>query len=908
MAPRDARPLATPHPKTHDLMPDIHEESYRSSRDTKFYATTPTRPRRQPTPRPTHIPPSAIPPHLRASMNPSASMSSLGPQIPSQWKRNASGQVSRDHELVQGFIEEVPSNAGTSVLQNIELPPLPPSTTPPPAPAMNTRSLTPSVSVGPSRGGTPDVPTVPNSPQPLPHFQPRPPFLPRRSETTTSAFSLLGTPARVPAAPVMDRQAVRTQLGDLLSDPPPQLAASSGPARRTYSTSRQRRATSMLSRSVTPAASLMSSIQIPFTTSPPPMLPGEGFNSRKQSLSGPPPPFAPDVDVHARPEPRRRRPRNPYQTESSLPQPQFQPHPPVQFYPLPPVSQPYRDPTMFGSWTAAPLPQHAYSTYASGYTGYPNPQPSQSSYPFRYPGYSSQQSSVPVPIPIPVPIPQPGAYYPTQVPRPHDEFPPGYLPPGFLFSDSNSDTEDEDDDDEMYPTNTGYYHPPEDTHNTAPRRPARGRPSTPIPFRATSASASSAQAGPSGTHHHHEAGANVNVNVGAAVDASASANPGAPPEHVLPHMSTTHPQPPPVLRPGYQYQPPPVPEKPRRPRPVHGQPSSSGTGGQQQPAHVPPRAHSPTPMPGSRRHRERERERDTRDDEGRASARKEPAPARPTERRDAKGKGKGKEPPPPPPPPPPPQQQQQPQPQRDVAYVPPLGVPRFQSTPPRRPPVLTSRPTINVLPPADVAELLQTNLRNLDFMQGDIDGLGAYFGRHVHARAGHGHGVDPHAAMIGGLRAAVQRLSQLLRQRMALRPEQLRVGTERWHAKSMDRLLSLWRTIDSFGRFAHTISARGPSVNTLAKGLVKLGEFHTKLTNLAAKFEAMLNRLKVRELHSELSRAHAEASEQLRNARSKRDLPGWDDAKQHRAELRRRFIEMRNKLARYGRKASFNSR
>ncbi|KAF8058715.1 hypothetical protein FPV67DRAFT_1676278 [Lyophyllum atratum] len=232
-------------------------------------------------------------------------------------------------------------------------------------------------------------------------------------------------------------------------------------------------------------------------------------------------------------------------------------------------------------------------------------------------------------------------------------------------------------------------------------------------------------------------------------------------------------------------------------------------------------------------------------------------------------------------------------------FAPSLGAPRFQSTPPRS--QHRNPPPRWQTPPADVSGLLETNMRHLEFALGDIDGLTAYFGK-----ADQYHDVNPHGMMSRRVRAGLHTLSEVLTRQRSLKPEQLQLGSERWHEKCADRLGSLWRTIQSFGRFAHAISGRQPTISTLTKALAKLSEFESKISSLTSKFTSLLNRLRVRHLYSLLSRAHIEANEQLRSAQSKRDLPRWEEGKLYRAELRREYVDFRNRIAR-GRRASLTS-
>lgn len=62
----------------------------------------------------------------------------------------------------------------------------------------------------------------------------------------------------------------------------------------------------------------------------------------------------------------------------------------------------------------------------------------------------------------------------------------------------------------------------------------------------------------------------------------------------------------------------------------------------------------------------------------------------------------------------------------------------------------------------------------------------------------------------------------------------------------------------------------------------------------------------MRELHSILARAHAEARSQLQNAQSKRDIPDWEAGKRYRADLRREFIGYSNNIGR-ARRSSLRS-
>lgn len=62
-------------------------------------------------------------------------------------------------------------------------------------------------------------------------------------------------------------------------------------------------------------------------------------------------------------------------------------------------------------------------------------------------------------------------------------------------------------------------------------------------------------------------------------------------------------------------------------------------------------------------------------------------------------------------------------------------------------------------------------------------------------------------------------------------------------------------------------------------------------------YQTLLNRLRLRAVHSDLVQAHTKAQEQLRIAGSRRDLPRWDEDKKHRAKLRGDFVSLQNRIA-----------
>ncbi|KAG6898000.1 hypothetical protein C0992_007489 [Termitomyces sp. T32_za158] len=136
--------------------------------------------------------------------------------------------------------------------------------------------------------------------------------------------------------------------------------------------------------------------------------------------------------------------------------------------------------------------------------------------------------------------------------------------------------------------------------------------------------------------------------------------------------------------------------------------------------------------------------------------------------------------------------------------------------------------------------------------------------------------VGPHTSVSSRIRRLLDKLLRLLAGALADHAK-LQTGSEHWHGSWRKQLSSLDRMLD--------------------KVLAKLNQYEAKFRDLTKKTYTLLNRLRLRAVHSDLVKAHSKAQEQLRTAGSRRDLPGWEEDKRHRAKLREDFISLQNNIA-----------
>ncbi|KAG6877975.1 hypothetical protein C0993_001377 [Termitomyces sp. T159_Od127] len=181
--------------------------------------------------------------------------------------------------------------------------------------------------------------------------------------------------------------------------------------------------------------------------------------------------------------------------------------------------------------------------------------------------------------------------------------------------------------------------------------------------------------------------------------------------------------------------------------------------------------------------------------------------------------------------------------------------------------------------------------------------------------------VEPHTSVSSRIRRLLDKLLKFLAGALAEHTK-LQTGSEHWHGSWRNQLSSLDRTMQTFCQFSSVVCNREPSFRMLDKVLAKLNQYEAKFRDLTKKIyvrtsafspiplcrlfrlttryaspQTLLNRLRLRAVHSDLVKAHTKAQEQLRIAGSRRDLPRWDEDKRHRANLRGDFISLQNRLA-----------
>ncbi|RDB25067.1 hypothetical protein Hypma_007414 [Hypsizygus marmoreus] len=194
---------------------------------------------------------------------------------------------------------------------------------------------------------------------------------------------------------------------------------------------------------------------------------------------------------------------------------------------------------------------------------------------------------------------------------------------------------------------------------------------------------------------------------------------------------------------------------------------------------------------------------------------------------------------------------------------------------------------------------LATNVRLVEIATTSVDSIHTFF-----TSVEHQYDVRLHTQMCKRVKTSLLAVAVVLQRRQQFPEEQIRLGSKAWQRKYTERLASLQRTLQKLCKFVTDIENHHPKLKTIDKGLDKLSEYDSKLTNLASKFNSLFDRIRVRHLHAMLVQAHAEAQEARSHARSARDLPGWAAGKARRAELRKEFMAWRG---RGGRRAALVS-
>ncbi|KAG6865465.1 hypothetical protein C0991_002292 [Blastosporella zonata] len=211
---------------------------------------------------------------------------------------------------------------------------------------------------------------------------------------------------------------------------------------------------------------------------------------------------------------------------------------------------------------------------------------------------------------------------------------------------------------------------------------------------------------------------------------------------------------------------------------------------------------------------------------------------------------------------------------------------------PMRPPRVTPPPS-----PSDFTP--EASQRRLDVLQGSVirrwENLDSYLKRQT----------DPnfttfiynHLEVTTHIRKLFDKISEFLQRAIDEHRDFEHLWTNRWFKRWKKQLCSLDRTMEAFGRLSNLVCGRECSMKVLDKLLPKLRQYESKFLDLARKLDTAIKRLSIRRLHAALTEAHDNAREQLRLARSRRDLSGWDRDKALRGEWRKKYVMLRNIVA-----------
>lgn len=161
-----------------------------------------------------------------------------------------------------------------------------------------------------------------------------------------------------------------------------------------------------------------------------------------------------------------------------------------------------------------------------------------------------------------------------------------------------------------------------------------------------------------------------------------------------------------------------------------------------------------------------------------------------------------------------------------------------------------------------------------------------------------------HSEICLRLEESVSSVRSTLTRRNQIGEEEWRVRSAAWHLKYGDRLRSLRRTLKRLMGIKKAVEARSQSLRPKQRMVVlfKLQEHERKMADLASKFIASFDRLRLRHLHYLLTEAHKQSyalqkqkQDQARLSLSnKRSFERrWKEGKAMRADLRREFYSFR---------------
>lgn len=152
---------------------------------------------------------------------------------------------------------------------------------------------------------------------------------------------------------------------------------------------------------------------------------------------------------------------------------------------------------------------------------------------------------------------------------------------------------------------------------------------------------------------------------------------------------------------------------------------------------------------------------------------------------------------------------------------------------------------------------------------------------------------DDHVSTCGVIEDNVQLILESLTRRRRLGEEEWSVRSPGWHEKYTNRMYSLHRTLHRLLDIRPAIEERVLKQHQIVHVLGKLREYQDKMVDLAQKFQASFDRLRVRHIHFLLTQAYSQAS-QRREGGGRIDQASferqWFEDKAVRADLRREFF------------------
>ncbi|TFK25704.1 hypothetical protein FA15DRAFT_693625 [Coprinopsis marcescibilis] len=139
---------------------------------------------------------------------------------------------------------------------------------------------------------------------------------------------------------------------------------------------------------------------------------------------------------------------------------------------------------------------------------------------------------------------------------------------------------------------------------------------------------------------------------------------------------------------------------------------------------------------------------------------------------------------------------------------------------------------------------------------------------------------------------SVQYVRESLVGRKKLGEEEFNVRSQRWYEKYWSRLYSLRRTLERLLAVRPTIERRRLKPPQITLVLEKLKQHQSKMADLAHKFAASFDRLRLRHIHYLLTQAHSEAHRKRETRRLDENSfeRQWYDDKSIRAHLRKEFL------------------